>query len=202
MVRKTQIKQKKSKSQLRKTIKHYSKTNKKGGRWGSKKTKIVHEMPYIQNPFSAKYGKIRFNPGYIPNNNNQYNPRNNNNLLEEGFGVEEIIYNDNGLYSNYNNENSSLRRSSNYNHANSSLRRSSNEYINVDSNNIQNLSSGVSNASNGYIYLDFNNKLNTNNGRYTTMNPIYNNLSKNNTVGEAKLRRNLNIPNSNGIKNE
>jgi hypothetical protein len=39
MVRKTQIKQNKSKSQLRKTLKHYSKTNnnKKGGvRWRGK----------------------------------------------------------------------------------------------------------------------------------------------------------------------
>jgi hypothetical protein len=177
MVRKTQIKKKKSKSQLLKTLKHYSKTNKKGGGW-RKKPKIVPEMPYIQNPFSAKYGKIRFNPGYIPNNNNtQYNPLNNNNLLGKGFGVEETIYNDNGLYNNYNNKKSSLRRSSN-------------EYINVGSNNSQNLSSGVSNGSNGYIYLGSQTYTNPNNNPdYTPMNPIYTNIG---VPGEAKLRRNLN----------
>jgi hypothetical protein len=158
MVRKTQIKKKKSKSQLRKTkkvnLKHYSKTNKKGGKSRGK----VHEAPFVPNPFSYKNERKRTNPLYVLNNKNN----NNNNNLANGF-----VRNNSGLYDN-----------------------SETTY-----NNSQSLFSGKSNSgsSTGYISLGYqtseNNKTNP---LYTQMNPIYNDLSLNPTVGEAKLRKKLN----------
>ncbi len=78
MVKKTQIKKKKSKSQLRKTLKHYSKTNKKGGRWGSKSTKKGNQTPKNNqtmpappvNTFANETG-VKRNP-LFKNNNNPY----------------------------------------------------------------------------------------------------------------------------------
>jgi hypothetical protein len=162
MVIKTQIKQKKSKSQLRKTLKHYSKTNKKGGRWGRKSTKKVHEIPFVPNPFSYNHERIRTNPLHILNNNNyQYNSKNNNNL-PDGFGVEETTYNNSG----YNNSQSLFSG------------RSSNGYISLGSQNFTN------NEMNP-LYTQMN-------PLYTQKNPIYNDLSTNSTVGEAKLRKQIN----------
>ena len=121
MVRKTQIKQKKSKSQLRKTLKHYSKTNKnkKGGGWHSEsKTPKNYQTPKDYqtrknnqtmtappvNTFANGTG-VKRNPLYKrnTNTNNQYNPQNNSNLpngfvrnnalMEELYGKTGIVYN-------------------------------------------------------------------------------------------------------------
>lgn len=89
MVRKTQIKQKKSKLQLRKTLKHYSKTNKnkKGGGWLSKKGKQtmtaphvnkngVYQIPVIPNQFSRNPDNVsqtRYNPLYNGEKENNVN---------------------------------------------------------------------------------------------------------------------------------
>lgn len=167
MVIKTQTKQKKSKSQLRKTLKHYSKTNKKGGRWGSKKGNQIHNNNHIMPPppvntFANETG-VKRNPLYKRNKNNQYNPQNNSNLPSE---VNTSSFFNRELYGNT----------------------GSSKFI---YNNSQSLFSGKSNngSSNGYVSLGSgSNQYNP----YTPMNPIYNNLSQNKTVGEAKLRKQIN----------
>jgi hypothetical protein len=108
MVRKTQIKKKKSKSQLRKTLKHYSKTNKnkKGGGWRRKKGNQtmtaphvnkngVYKIPLIPNQFSyqdsndnEKDSPIRHNPLY-----NGEKENNGKGSLPSGFSVNPQIYN-------------------------------------------------------------------------------------------------------------
>lgn len=180
MVRKTQIKQKKSKSQLRKTLKHYSKTNnnKKGGHKSGKK---VHEIPFVPNPFSYKHERIRINPLHVLNNNNNNNSNSN---LPEGFGVNKTTYN-NSLYSNA----TSLSSGS-----------SNNGYMNVGSSNSnqQSMPSDISNGNNGYVsVVGYQNSTNTNhNPLYTPMNPIYNKIG---VPGERNLRKNL--TNGNLLKN-
>jgi hypothetical protein len=112
MVRKTQIKKKKSKSQLRKTLKHYSKTNKnkKGGGktpkdYQTRKNNQTMTAPPV-NTFANGTG-VKRNPLYKrntnTNTNNQYNPQNNSNLpngfvrnnalMEELYGKTGIVYN-------------------------------------------------------------------------------------------------------------
>ena len=93
MTRKTQT-LKKVKSQFRKTIKHYSQTNKKGGRKNSKK---VVEIPFVPNPFSYKNALQRTNPLYNGNNNNNGN---NNSRLPSGVSRNNIL--SNILYGNIN----------------------------------------------------------------------------------------------------
>lgn len=112
MVRKTQIKKKKSKSQLRKTLKHYSKTNKnkKGGGWDRKskntpKNNQTMTAPPVNTFANAKGVKINPLALYKPkrttfklpsrgyNNNLPEGFVRNNALMEELYGNKGMVYN-------------------------------------------------------------------------------------------------------------
>jgi hypothetical protein len=147
MVRKTQIKQKKSKSQLHKTLKHYSKTNKnKKGGWSRKSSSRKSNKtmsPPTNNRFANRTG-VKQNPLFKNNNNN-------NSKLPNGFVRNHVLNHE--LYSN------------------------SNLGFVYNNSNSQSMPSGVYNGNNEYVSIGSQTYTNPNyNPVYTPMNPIYNNV--------------------------
>jgi hypothetical protein len=111
----------KTKSQLRKTKKNMKGSGNKNKK-GSKKTK-AHELPFIQNPFSNKYGKRRFNPLFEMNNNN-------NRRLPSGVSRNNIFNQE--LYGNTNSSRFLYENSNEFSKSNSG---SSSGYVFLGSTN-------------------------------------------------------------------
>jgi hypothetical protein len=182
MVRKTQIKKKKSKSQLRKTLKHYSKTNKKGGRWGHKNSGKGNQImpPPTDNRFANRTG-VKQNPLFKNNNNNN---NNNNSTLPSEVNTSSFF--NRVLYGNT----GSLDSGFIYNNSQSLFSGKSN----IGSSNGQSLS----NRSNGLelytpmipVYNNVGPQTLPNNSLYTPMNQMNQEYTNVGVPGEATLIKN------------